>query len=87
MPFFEALMLICFGAAWPLSILKSFRSRRNDGKSLFFLLVILLGYVSGIIYKTSNPNLVIVLYIINALMVTIDLGLYYRNALLSKSNA
>ena len=44
----ETLMLICFGAAWPLSILKSWRARTARGKSLGFLMVILLGYTAGI---------------------------------------
>ena len=44
----ETLMLICFGAAWPLSILKSWRARTARGKSLEFLTVILLGYTAGI---------------------------------------
>ncbi|MDR3164685.1 MAG: hypothetical protein LBU13_03825 [Synergistaceae bacterium] len=44
----ETVMLLCFGAAWPASILKSWRSRTARGKSLFFLLIILTGYAAGI---------------------------------------
>ena len=80
MSIFEVLMLICFGAAWPFSIYKSFRSRQNSGKSILFLLVILVGYISGIIHKLLYSNdFVIILYILNGCMVSIDILLYLRN--------
>ena len=44
-------MLVCFGMAWPVSILKSWRSRTNKGKSRFFLLIVFVGYLSGLIHK------------------------------------
>jgi lipopolysaccharide export LptBFGC system permease protein LptF len=77
---FEAVMLLCFGAAWPLSIIKSFKSRRTAGKSLGFLLVILVGYLSGFIHKLLySMDTVIGLYAFNASMVIIDICLYLRN--------
>jgi hypothetical protein len=77
---FEATMLICFGAAWPVAVVKSYKSRSSEGKSLVFLLVIIIGYISGIVYKLlSNPDYVTVLYGINILMVLADVGLYFRN--------
>lgn len=80
MSIFEAIMLICFGAAWPLSIYKSYKSEMNSGKSVVFLYVILIGYLSGITHKLLfNYDLVFYLYILNALMVTTDIILYYRN--------
>lgn len=73
-------MLFCFGFAWPLSIYRSYKSRTNDGKSLSFLYVVFFGYVSGITHKLMyNFDIVIVLYVINGLMVFIDILLYYRN--------
>ena len=51
MSIFEAGMLICFGFAWPVNIYKSYKSRTAKGKSVFFLLIIILGYVFGIINK------------------------------------
>lgn len=78
---FEALMLICFGFAWPVSIWKSWTARRNEGKSLLFLCVVLLGYASGITHKILfNFDAVIGLYILNALMISTDILLYFRNA-------
>ncbi len=80
MSIFEALMLICFGAAWPLSIYRSWRSRATAGKSVFFLYVVFAGYISGIIHKLLHSrDLVIWLYIANGIMVAIDIFLYHRN--------
>ena len=80
MSIFEAAMLFCFGFAWPLSIYRSYKSKTNGGKSLPFLYVIFFGYLSGITHKVLyNLDPVIVLYILNGLMVFIDILLYYRN--------
>lgn len=85
MSIFEVGMLICFGLAWPVSIYKSITSKSIEGKSVFFLYVIILGYICGIINKIIyNLDFVIILYVINALMVFIDICLYYRNKLLIK---
>ena len=44
----EAVMVLSFGISWPASIIKSFRSRTAKGRSLFFLVMIWLGYMAGI---------------------------------------
>lgn len=73
-------MLICFGAAWPSSIYKSYTSRTSKGKSIVFLVIVLIGYCSGILHKLLyNFDLIIWLYVLNALMVITDIVLYYRN--------
>ena len=80
MSIFEIAMLVCFGAAWPFSLCRSFRSRTNAGKSLFFLGVVFLGYVSGILHKIFfSPDPVIWLYVLNGIMVGGDIFLYFRN--------
>lgn len=78
---FEAIMVISFGISWPTSIIKSYTSRTAKGKSIIFLLFILIGYLFGIASKFVSGNLtyVIVFYIINLIMVFIDLCLYFRN--------
>lgn len=79
---YEAIMLICFGAAWPFSIVKSWRSHSSKGKSLYFLAIILIGYISGILNKITQGkenDPVLILYVANALMVVIDCLLYCRN--------
>ncbi len=78
--FFEATMLICFGAAWPFSIWKSYRSGKNGGKSIWFLGIILGGYLAGITHKIMfDQDVVIALYVFNAAMVSLDIMLYLRN--------
>jgi hypothetical protein len=81
MSIFEVIMLICFGAAWPVSIYKSYTAKSIEGKSVFFLWIILTGYIAGIIHKIFyNYDLVILFYIFNGLMVTVDIIIvYYRN--------
>ncbi|MDR1941010.1 MAG: hypothetical protein LBQ47_01635 [Endomicrobium sp.] len=85
MSVFEALMMICFGAAWPFSIYKSYKSKSNKGKSLWFLFVVILGYAGGIIHKILyNMDYIIILYALNMIMVSIDACLYFRNGYLEK---
>ena len=77
---FETLMLLCFGAAWPASIYKSWTSSTNSGKSLPYLFIILSGYVSGILFKlTGNRDGVIFLYSLNFILVSIDISIWFRN--------
>ena len=78
---FECGMLLCFGVSWPVSVYKSYRSRTAKGKSLVFLLAILVGYVCGIFGKivTHNINYVLIMYGINFCMVLCDVLLYFRN--------
>jgi hypothetical protein len=77
---FEALMLLCFGAAWPISIVKSLRVRAVGSKSLPFLLIVAVGYAAGIAHKlTHSHDNVLWLYVLNLAMVLVDTGLYMRN--------
>ena len=80
MSIFEIAMLVCFGAAWPMSIVKSYRSRTTAGKSLLFMVIIGGGYVAGIFHKILfSFDGVIFLYGLNAAMVLTDIVLYFRN--------
>ena len=73
---FEIGMLVCFGASWPLSILKLWRTKRSDGKSRLFLAIVILGYVCGVLHKIFyNFDLVVLLYVLNLAMVALDLHL------------
>lgn len=85
--FFEALMVICFGISWPLSIRKSYLSRTTKGKSLLFILFILTGYAFGITSKLISGNITYVLffYVLNFVMVSVDIALYARNAKLDRN--
>lgn len=74
----EVLFLICFAISWPISISKALRTKIVIGKSPVFMSLIILGYVFGIIHKTLySRDIVIFLYIFNALLVSIDLFLYF----------
>lgn len=78
----ETMMLVCFGAAWPLSILKSWRARTAKGKSFAFLCVILAGYVAGIakVLISDGPGgFLLIPYSINFAMVSTDACLWIRN--------
>lgn len=82
---FEFLMLVCFGASWPFSILKSIRSKSAKGKSIMFMCLVELGYVFGIIHKLLyNRDWVIWAYVVLFLIVDIDIFLYFRNSRLDK---
>ncbi|MDA3850575.1 MAG: hypothetical protein PF447_04820 [Spirochaetaceae bacterium] len=83
---FEIIMLLCFGAAWPFSIYRSWNSCSTSGKSLGFLFIILTGYIAGLLHKLFYLNdLVIILYILNTIMVSVDILLYFRNKTFEKS--
>jgi len=80
-------MLICFGVSWPFSIVRSIRARSSKGKSLTYLILLGLAYVSGILHKTLiDLDIVLALYIINFIMVSADIALYFRNARIDRLN-
>ena len=80
MSIYELIMLVCFGAAWPFSIYRSYKSGSVAGKSLPFLVIVMVGYVSGIIHKlTHNMDVVLYAYILNLVMVLLDTLLYLKN--------
>lgn len=92
----EALMILCFGLSWPISIRKSWISRTAKGKSLFFEFFIWIGYIFGIARKfilwgaaTSSLDWLFYLswffYFLNFVEITIDMALYFRNVKLDKA--
>ncbi len=89
----EIIMIVSFGASWPLNVIKSYRSRTAKGKSLPFLVLIFFGYIAGIASKLMNESYmasfsskwyVLFFYVLNLLMVGADLVLYIRNRRLDK---
>ncbi len=80
MSIFEAIMLICFGASWPLAIYKTVKVKNPVGKSVPFLYLVLIGYIAGCLHKVFfNFDKVLWLYALNGIMVLVDLILthYY----------
>lgn len=84
----EILMVVSFGASWPLNVIKSYKARTTKGKSLWFLILIFVGYICGIASKLTAASFkwyVLFFYVLNLIMVGIDLVLYWRNYQLDKS--
>ena len=82
MSVFEIMMLVGFGASWPFSIYRVWRTKCASGKSIVFLVLILAGYLSGILHKAFYSwDAVAALYSLNAVMVGTDLvlSLKYRD--------
>lgn len=74
----EVLFLLCFAVSWPLSIAKSLRTKIVIGKSPIFMSLIIIGYIFGIIHKALySHDIVIWLYVFNAVLVATDLVLYF----------
>lgn len=91
--FLEILMIVSFGASWPLNVIKSYKARTTKGKSLGFLCLIFFGYIAGIASKFLNPVYmaefsskwyVLFFYVLNFIMVGADLLIYVRNYRLDK---
>ena len=52
----EIIMIVSFGASWPMNVIKSYKARTAKGKSLAFLLLIFFGYIAGITSKFLNDD-------------------------------
>lgn len=85
----EAIMIISFGISWPMNIIKSYRTKSTKGKSLLFLLFIDFGYVCGVVGKIVGDNItwVFAFYVLNLVMVSWDLVLYFINYTREKKRA
>ena len=86
---FEIIMIVCFGFSWPMNVIKSYRARTTKGKSLPFLLLIIIGYIFGIAGKLIGGGFkwyVLFFYVLNLGMVSVDLALYVRNYRLDKQS-
>ena len=77
----ETRMLICFGASWPISVLKNVKSKTAKSMSLQFILLIIFGYLAGITAKivTGQINFVLIVYLINLAFVSVNLVVYFIN--------
>ena len=81
MQIFEFIMLACFGLSWPISVYKSIKSKSTQGKSIVFIIAIIIGYISGVIGKIVNHQLtyVLIIYCFNLIVVSVDLVLFFIN--------
>jgi hypothetical protein len=78
---FEVLMLLCFAVSWPFNIRASYKARTARFKSVMFEVIVEIGYVFGMLNKVVNDsvNYVFAFYILDFVLVAIDLCLYVRN--------
>lgn len=85
----ETMMLICFGFSWPISVIHNYRAATTHGMSVPFILLIMFGYVCGLTGKliAHNISYVLVVYIFNLCMVSLNLVVYFRNRRLDRKRA
>lgn len=84
----ETVMLVCFGFSWPLNVIKAYKAKTAKGTSLPFILLIITGYIAGISAKiiSHNINYVLIAYILNLLIVSLNIVVYFRNRALDKKH-
>ena len=95
----EMLMVVCFGISWPLNISKAWKARTAKGTSVMFYWFIWIGYIFAIIgkvlmiiYNAPQPWYVTVkwyvmfFYILNTLMVSCGIAIYFRNKKLDRAD-
>ena len=82
----ETVMLVCFGFSWPLNVIKAYRTKTAKGTSLPFILLIITGYIAGISAKliSGQINYVLIAYILNLAIVSLNVIVYFRNVSLDK---
>ena len=82
----ETAMLVCFGFSWPLNVMKAYKAKTAKGTSLPFILLIVAGYIAGITAKviTDQINYVLIAYIVNLAIVSLNIVIYFRNVSLDK---
>ena len=91
------MMVMCFGISWPLNIAKAWKARTAKGTSVMFYLFVWFGYIFALIgkivmicYKAPQawyvtvPWYVLFFYVLNALMVSCGILIYFRNRKLDK---
>ena len=83
---FETVMLVCFGFSWPLNVIKAYKAKTAKGTSLPFIMLIITGYIAGISAKliSGQINYVLIAYILNLAIVSLNVIVYFRNVSLDK---
>ena len=86
----ESMMLIIFGCSWPANIHKSLTSKTTLGKSLAFEVLVVIGYLFGVTAKiiifnrTGEMQVSFWFYLLDILLVSTDIVLYFRNLQIDK---
>ena len=76
----EFAMLFAFGFSWPFAIARTYRAKRVDGKSPWFMMIVLIGYACGICaHLVEHTKLWLCwIYLVDMALVTTDLILYFH---------
>ena len=84
----ETVMLVCFGFSWPLNVIKAYKAKTAKGTSLPFIMLIITGYIAGISAKiiSGQINYVLIAYILNLAIVSLNVIVYFRNVSLDKKH-
>ncbi len=87
----EVFMVICFGVSWPVNIARAWRARSTKGSSLLFYCLIWVGYLFGIASKVlkaqagvPTPFYVWFFYVLNLMMISVGIAVYFRNRRLDR---
>lgn len=90
----EVLMVVCFGCSWPLNIVKAWRAQSAKGTSILFYFFIWIGYIFGLASKYIKylsggftPVYVWFFYLLNTVMVSVGIIIYFRNRSLDNLSA
>lgn len=80
------IMLICFGISWPFSVVRNIKAKTAKGMSIEFTLLIIVGYIAGIGAKiySGNVGFVLFVYLLNLVMVSANLVVFFINKRLDK---
>ena len=92
--FCEFFMLFAFGFSWPFAIARTYKAGRSGagvaGKSPMFMIIVLLGYVGGILARLLDANpgndWLCFVYVADMLLVSTDLALYLYFSSSSRAN-
>ena len=84
----EIVMLVAFGASWPVNLVKNYKARSTKGVSILFYSLIFFGYIAGILSKFFNEDYmanfsskwyVLIFYFFNLIVVGLNIIVYFRN--------
>lgn len=88
----EVGMVVCFGISWPLNIYKAWKAKTAKGSSVLFYFFIWIGYLFGLGSKyirlqrgIATPGYVWFFYLLNTIMVSIGILVYFRNKMYDKT--
>lgn len=88
----EIVMLVCFGCSWPISVYKSIKIKTSVGKSATFNILLIVGYIGGIVSKflkmgpfmetNAGQGLKIGIFIFALIMYFVNLAMITANLVL-----